>query len=46
MFSTCPEMHTVKENGRFDKIPSNQVNVHGFEDFGEFQSELTVFYEL
>ena len=24
------------ENGRFDKILSHQVNVHGFDDFVEF----------
>ena len=26
------------KNGRFDKILSAKVNVHGFDDFGEFQS--------
>lgn len=29
------------ENGRFDKILSNQVNVHGFDDFVEFKSNLS-----
>ena len=24
------------ENGRFDSILSNQMNVHGFDDFGKF----------
>ena len=27
------------ENGRFDKILSHQVNVHGFDDFVEFYSK-------
>ena len=40
-----PENHTLMSrnvrstvNGRFDDISSNRVNVHRFDDFGEFQS--------
>ena len=28
-----------RENGRFDEISSNGVNVRGFDDFGEFFSQ-------
>ena len=29
-------MYVIKKMANFYEIPSNRVNVHGFDDFGEF----------